>query len=141
MFGKFPSIRLHHGRRSLIFYTLKGPACTLEIHDDHIRLIKKSWFKLFTGKETVYQWPIQTLSQFQISVPQYIWVGKLEWQSFDGVKGSFRFSTNAAMVKKIETYLQKCIIKNHQKVMFLNSGFEVGHTKTKKHYKEAQKAA
>ena len=97
----------------MIFYTVQGPSYKLEIHDDHLRLVKKSWFNLVTKQRPVEAWEIQNLSRFEISVPKLIW-GKLEWEDFQGVKGSFRFTTTPAMVKKIETYLQKRVLKNHQ---------------------------
>lgn len=99
----------------MIFYTLKGPRFELEIHDHEIKLVKRSWLNFLKKKPNITTWNIQGLSQFEISVPQFILWGKLEWSTFDGHKGSFRFSTDAAMVKKIETYLQKRILKNHQK--------------------------
>lgn len=98
----------------MIFYTLQGPSHSLEIHDDKIHLKKKNWFRLFASKPELAAWDLENLSQFNITVPQYILWGKVEWKSFDGTSGSFRFSTNAIMMKKIELYLQKRIIKNHQ---------------------------
>lgn len=134
----------------MIFYTLQGPAYKLEIYEDRIRLVQKGWFGVFSRKEKEINWSIQDLSQFEIYVPQFIWTGKLRWKSFDGVEGTFRFSTNAAMVKKIETYLQKRIIKNHQK-MVLNEKMKTDietvaeirtiPTKKKKHKKRDQAAA
>lgn len=95
----------------MIFYTLQGPTYHLEIHEDKIKLIPKSWAKIFTPKNEVLEWKLQDLAQFQISVPKFVW-GKLEWSTFDGRKGVYRFTTNAAMVSKIEKYLHKLIIKN-----------------------------
>jgi hypothetical protein len=39
----------------------------------------------------------------------------LEWASFNGNKTSFRFSTNAVMMDKIEKYVHKLILKNFQR--------------------------
>lgn len=108
----------------MIFYTLQGPSYQLEIHEDKIRLVKKTWFKFLTKDTPPTIWQIQNLSRFEIAVPKLIW-GKLAWEDFNGVKGSFRFTTTPAMVKKIETYLQKRVIKNHQKAFLLTSGFDV----------------
>lgn len=100
----------------MIFYTLQGPNYNLEIHDDKIRLCKTGWFKHLSREPKVIDWDLTQLSQFEISIPQYILWGKIEWRTFEGDQGSFRFSTDAAMVKKIEKYLQKLIIRNHQNV-------------------------
>lgn len=100
----------------MIFYTLKGPGHTLEIHHDKIVLHRANWYRLLTSATHPQVWEMQNLSYFKITIPQYILHGKIEWQSFDGPSGSFRFSTNAEMVKKIELYMQKCIIKNHQRL-------------------------
>lgn len=96
----------------MIFYTLQGPRFELEIHDDKLRLKKKGWLSKLQSQSTL-DWNMDDLSHFEITIPQYLLWGKLEWQNFDGKKGSFRFSTNAEMVKKIEKYLQKVIIRNH----------------------------
>jgi hypothetical protein len=99
----------------LIFYTLKGPKHELEIHEDRLLLMKRPWLKLMARNENVGAWEIKELSHFEISVPKFLMIsGKIQWETFDGKQGSFRFTTTAAMVKKIETYLQKRIIKNHQ---------------------------
>jgi hypothetical protein len=95
----------------VIFYTLQGPTYHLEIHEDKIKLIPRGWSRLFTPKSENLEWKLQDLGQFQISVPKLVW-GKLEWSTFDGRKGSYRFTTNAIMVSKIEKYLHKIIIKN-----------------------------
>jgi hypothetical protein len=61
------------------------------------------------------EWQICALSHFEITVPKFfIFSGKLQWSTFEGSAGTFRFSTNALMVKKIETYIQKRVLKNHQ---------------------------
>jgi hypothetical protein len=103
-------------RRSLlIFYTLRGPTAKLEIYDEKIRLIKKTWVKLLTKKEVVDTWYIRDLSEFEISIPKFLFFsGKIEWTTFSGEKGAFRFTTNALMTKKIEAYLQKRVLKNYQ---------------------------
>lgn len=99
----------------MIFYTLKGPSYELEIYEDKIRLINKSWLRIFSRKQDIHDWEIKDLSQFEITVPKFMMVsGKIEWHTFGGDIGQFRFTTTPAMVKKIETYLQKRVIKNHQ---------------------------
>ena len=99
----------------MIFYTLKGPSYELEIYEDKIRIVKKPWVKIFSRKQETLDWPIKDLSQFEITVPKFMMVsGKLEWHTFGGDVGQFRFTTTPAMVKKIETYIQKRVIKNHQ---------------------------
>jgi hypothetical protein len=98
----------------LIFYTLQGPKYKLEIHDDKIKLTKKAWWSIFSSKNEILEWKLDELSQFQIAVPKFIW-GKLEWASFNGNKTSFRFSTNAVMMDKIEKYVHRLILKNVQR--------------------------
>lgn len=99
----------------LIFYTLQGPKFNLEIHEDNIKLVKKKWFRIWNRTPTVTSWEIKNLSQFEVTVPRFfIFSGKIEWKTFEGQQGQFRFTTTPAMVKKIETYLQKRVIKNHQ---------------------------
>ncbi len=99
----------------MIFYTILGPSHLIEIHDDKIILMKRTWLKLVTGSGPMKTWKLDDLSQFSITIPQYLLWGKVEWKSFDGNAGAFRFSTNSLMMKKIELYLQKRILKNHQK--------------------------
>lgn len=110
------SIRKHSSSPGvyLIFYTLQGPNYKLEIHDDKLKLIKRSWWSLFSSKNDIIEWQLSELSQFQITVPKFIW-GKLDLATFDGKKNSFRFSTNSIMMEKIEKYVHKLIIKNHQR--------------------------
>lgn len=96
----------------MIFYTIQGPGHKLEIHDDKITLSKKTWLRQISRKEISRDWELKTLSGFEISVPHYFLWGKIEWRSQDGSKGSFRFSTNPEMVRKIEKYMQKMILKN-----------------------------
>ena len=99
----------------MIFYTLQGPTCKLEIYEDKIRITRKSWARIFGKNEFPDSFQISELSYFEITVPKFLFVsGKIEWSTFSGQKGTFRFSTNPAMMKKIETYLQKRVIKNHQ---------------------------
>lgn len=99
----------------MIFYTLQGPTYELEIYEDKIRLVKKPWISIFSRKPETDTFPINDLSHFEIAVPKFMFFsGKLHWTTFKGETGTFRFSTNATMVKKIETYLQKRVIKNHQ---------------------------
>jgi hypothetical protein len=112
---------MYHPRSpNVIFYTLQGPIHSLEIHDDKILLKKKGWARIFSRKNIVQTWNIQNLSQFNITIPQYLLWGKVEWKAFDGSIGSFRFSTNPIMMKKIELYLQKRIIKNHQNILIFS---------------------
>lgn len=99
----------------MIFYTIQGPGHKLEIHDDKITLTKKSWLRTLSKKDSGRVWELKSLSGFEISVPHYFLWGKIEWRSYDGTKGSFRFSTNPEMVRKIEKYMQKMILKNIQK--------------------------
>ena len=99
----------------MIFYTLQGPGYELEIHEDKLRIIRKNWFSFLRVQTSSSVWEIKDLSQFNITVPKFFMIsGKIEWQTFKGEKGHFRFSTNPVMVKKIEAYIQKRVIKNHQ---------------------------
>lgn len=101
----------------MIFYTLQGPKFNLEIHEDKIKLVKKYWFRLWNRTPTISSWEIENLSQFEVTVPRFfIFSGKIEWKTFEGQQGQFRFTTTPAMVKKIETYLQKRVIRNHQQL-------------------------
>lgn len=104
----------------MIFYTLQGPGYKLEIHENKILLLKKSWLQVLTKNVPAEAWEIQELSRFEITVPKLFW-GKLAWESFDGNNGTFRFTTTPAMVKKIESYLQKRILKNHQKLVAMQA--------------------
>ncbi len=99
----------------MIFYTIQGPGYELEIHDDKIKLSKKTWLKQFSRKDAVKTWEIRSLEGFQITTPHYFLWGKIEWKTGDGSKGSFRFTTNPEMVKKIEKYMHKMILKNIHK--------------------------
>lgn len=106
---------LHFYRGSyLIFYTLQGPQSTLEIHDDKIKVTKKSWWSTLSRQDQVLEFRLNDLAQFQIASSKIIW-GRLEWSTFDGGKGSFRFSTNAVMMDKIEKYMHKLVLKNIQR--------------------------
>lgn len=98
----------------MIFYTLQGLQSKLEIHDDKIKLIKNTWWGAITGKEQVIEFKLGELSEFNITSPKFIW-GKLEWMTFEGAKGSFRFSTNSIMMDKIEKYMHKLVLKNIQR--------------------------
>lgn len=122
----------------MIFYTLKGPSYELEIYEDKIRLVKKPWIKIFRKQETL-DYPIKDLSQFEITVPKFMMVsGKLEWHTFNGEVGQFRFTTTPAMVKKIETYIQKRVIKNHQ-AMHQAKVLQMPTQETKKQRREREK--
>lgn len=101
-------------RHTVIFYTLKGPTHDLEISEENIRLVKKPIFKFFTKTPKVHSWKIDELSKFEIADSKVVLCGKLHWQTFDGEDFSFRFTTNEVMMKKIEKYLQKKVLKNHQ---------------------------
>lgn len=99
----------------MIFYTLQGPTYELVIHEDKIQLVKKPWTQLFRRKKENETFNINELSQFEIIVPKNIFTtGKLHWETFKGETGTFRFTTNPVMVKKIEAYIQKRVLKNHQ---------------------------
>ncbi len=99
----------------MIFYTLQGPTYEMEIYEDKIRLVKKPWKKIFSRKSESETFLINELSHFEISVPKFLFFsGKLQWTTFKGESATFRFSTNPVMVKKIEAYLKKRVIKNHQ---------------------------
>jgi hypothetical protein len=99
----------------VIYYTVKGPSFHLEFHEDKLQLIKRSWPDFLRKQKIINTWSLDELSSFKISMPKYILWGKLEWETFEGEKGTFRFSTNALMVQKIEKYMQKKVIKNHQR--------------------------
>ena len=103
----------------MIFYTLSGPKFTLEVHDDKIKLVRRAWWKLLSREPQVSTWEVQNLSTFTMTNPRFLSMGRLEWQSVNGHKGRFRFTTNAEMVKKIERYLQEKIIKNEEKKIAL----------------------
>jgi hypothetical protein len=98
----------------LIFYTLQGPQSTLEIHDDKIRVTKKNWWGALSRQDQVLEFSLNNLAQFNIASPKFVW-GRLEWSTFEGAKGSFRFSTNALMMDKIEKYMHKLVLKNIQR--------------------------
>lgn len=99
----------------MIFYTIQGPKYNLEIHEDTIKLVPKKWFKFGDKNTPEMSWEIQKLSLFEMTRSKFmIFTGELKWETFEGSQGIFSFNTSAAMVKKIETYLQKRIIKNHQ---------------------------
>lgn len=98
----------------MIFYTLQGPNSKLEIHDDRMKLVKKSWWALLSRKDKVTEFELSELAQFHITNPKFIW-GKIEWSVASGAKGSFRFTTSSEMMLKIEKYMNKLVIKNIQK--------------------------
>lgn len=109
----------------MIFYTLKGPNHQLEIYNDKLKVIRNFWVSLFFKKPRVDIWEINQLSQFEITTPKVmVMSGKIQWQTFTGEVGTFRFSTTPDTVKKIELYLQKRVIKNHQ------SMYNLGRTQT-----------
>jgi hypothetical protein len=97
----------------MIFYTLQGPKSKLEIHHDKLKLTNRAFWNIFSSKKNQTEWKLSELSHFKITVPKFIW-GKLEWSTSDGNKESFRFTTNSEMMKKIEKYMQKVIIKNYE---------------------------
>ena len=99
----------------MIFYTLSGPKFSLEVHDDKIKLVRRGWWRLLSREPQICTWEVQNLSYFTMTSPGLLKMGRLEWQSQNGHKGGFRFTTNAEMVKKIERYLQEKITKNEEK--------------------------
>lgn len=103
----------------MIHYTVNGPKFKLQIHDDKICLERRIWSRLFTFKSREGTWNLEGLQKFNITSTNLLW-GKLEWESFDGVKGSFWFSTNHEIVMKIEKYMHKKILKNHNKVKMMD---------------------
>jgi hypothetical protein len=113
-------MRLYHLTEEsiVIHYTLQGPTHTLEIHDDKIRLKRRVFSRIARGPSTE-DFALDALSDFAVSIPQYILFGKLDWKTMDGKAGTFRFSTNASMVEKIEKYMQKVIQRNQEKVQVL----------------------
>lgn len=104
----------------MIFYTIQGPKYRLEIHEDKIALVPNNWFANWKNHKTISTWPIEELSRFEIVTPKFFIIsGKIQWQTFKGEEGYFRFTTTPEMVKKIETYLQKRVIKNIQQLQKL----------------------
>lgn len=97
----------------MIFYTLQGPTETLEIHDIKLVVYKKGLKSFFSKEDAVEIYLMEDLINFEIKVPKFIFAGKIEWVSKNGVVKSFLFSTNLEMVKKIERYMQKKTEKNH----------------------------
>lgn len=132
----------------MIHYTLQGPTYNLEIHEDKIYLKRKSWWKPFSSRKNDKTWNLDGLKVFNITEPQnYIW-GKLEWESFDGAKGTLHFSTNGEVVQKIEKYMHKKILKNLEKIKVLSAPVKVEeeavvvrHKKSKKQRREENLAA
>jgi hypothetical protein len=109
------SIRSYSTEAHLIFYTLSGPKFSLEVHDDKIKLVRRGLWKLISREPQISTWEVHNLSSFIMTSPGVLKMGRLEWQSHNGHKGGFRFTTNAEMVRKIERYLQEKIIKNEEK--------------------------
>jgi hypothetical protein len=99
----------------VIFYTIQGPAYELEIHDDKMKLTRKTWLRTFTRKDPMKVWDLKSLAGFQITTSHFWMWGKIQWKDEDGSYETFRFSTNPEMVRKIEKYMQKIILKNIQK--------------------------
>ena len=99
----------------MIFYTIQGPGYELEIHDDKMKLSKKTWLKQLSRKDAIKTFELKSLSEFEMSTPHFFLWGKIAWKSEDGTTETFRFSTNPEMVKKIEKYMQKMIQKNIQR--------------------------
>ncbi len=96
----------------MIFYTVQGLNYKLEIYTDKIKLIKRPWLVFFTKTPWVQSWDIDQLETFQVTTPKVFFSGKLKWQTFNGDGITFRFTTTAPMVSKIELYFQKRIAKN-----------------------------
>lgn len=80
-------------------------------------LHKKGWIKYLSRQPHTINFPMSKLINFEISVPKMVLWGKLEWKTSDGTKGSFLFSTDSEMVKKIEKYMQHKLDKNQQKII------------------------
>ena len=99
----------------MIFYTLKGPSNKLEIHDEKVQTFKKTWWALLTREPHTRSFQMSRLQSFQIAKPKFLLWGRIDWSTLDGEKGSFHYSTDSDMVKKIERYMQKKIEKNLQK--------------------------
>ena len=97
----------------MIFYTLKGPTFELEISEQDLKLVKRPLL-FFMKTPKIHIWKIDELSKFEISDSKMLMCGKLHWQTFSGEDFSFRFTTNEVMMRKIEKYLQKKVLKNHQ---------------------------
>lgn len=96
----------------MIFYTLQGLNYKLEIYTDKIKLIKRPWLAFFTKTPWIQSWEIDQLEAFQVTTPKVFFSGKLQWKTFGGDQVTFRFTTTALMVDKIELYFQKRIAKN-----------------------------
>jgi hypothetical protein len=100
----------------LIFYTIQGLGFNLEVQQDQIRLVRKSWFFNFSKTTEVSKWEIKNLKNFEISSPKsFLFSGEITWETVDGESGHFNYSTSPLMVKKIATYIQKRILKNQQR--------------------------
>ena len=100
----------------MIFYTLQGPGYKLEVHEEKMYLLKRGWLRFFSKRSEIEAWELNELSSFEITVPKFIFTGKVSWTSFDGRSGTFRFSTNFQMMKKIELYFRKRVMKNQKRV-------------------------
>lgn len=97
----------------MIFYTLQGPKHRLEIHNDKLKLIKRPWWRVFSYKEKTLEFKLSELSEFRVATPKTL-TGVLVWETFDGNKGTFTFTTNAKMMGMIEKYVHKLIVKNNK---------------------------
>ncbi len=123
----------------MIHYTLQGPTFKLEIHEDKMYLKRKVWWKLFSSKKNDNVWFLSGLKEFNMSITQNSFWGKLEWESFDGIKGSFSFSTKPEMVQKIEKYMHKKILKNHEQIKILAAATKVVEQPIKMSSKKAKR--
>ncbi|MGE3611323.1 MAG: hypothetical protein AB7I27_17145 [Bacteriovoracaceae bacterium] len=95
----------------MVFYTLSGPAYTLEVYQDKITL-KRKWWKVFSKAPKVLEWKLDHLAEFNISHKSSRLWEELKWKSFDGIEGRFYCSTNRLMLEKIEKYMNKRIMQN-----------------------------
>ena len=98
----------------MIFYTLYGPTSKLEIHNDKIKVMRNPILGFFHRKDRLMEFKLDELSYFNITEPKVVW-GKVECATECGKKGSFRFTTNAVMMSKIEKYLNTLIAKNEKR--------------------------
>lgn len=106
----------------MIFYTLSGPGHILEIHDDKLLLSKKGLRRLFSPKKRHQEYPLSELVSFEITMPKFIFWGRVEWMTSSGQKGSFSFTTNYKMMKMIERYMQKKIEKTQERKVIFKKG-------------------
>lgn len=105
----------------MIFYTLSGPGHILEIHDDKLLLSKKG-LRNFFSKQRHQEFGLNELISFEITMPKFLFWGRVEWTTSSGQKGSFNFTTNYKMMKMIERYMQKKIEKTQERKVTFKKG-------------------